>query len=100
MRLSRLSHWVFRKRMLGCQRSRNSVVADQAFGDEKHNCAIKMNSRNMNPISDSTEALGDVLSFLGSIAEKYELSEIEMLGILEYSKKQITSAEDDWISRN
>ncbi len=59
-----------------------------------------MNSRNMNHLSDTNEAMGDLLSFLNSIADKYELSEIEMLGLLEYSKRQISSAEEEWVSRN
>lgn len=59
-----------------------------------------MNSRHMNHGTDTNEALGDLLSFLNSIGEKYELSEVEMLGILEYSKRQITSSDDEWLSRN
>ena len=59
-----------------------------------------MNSRNMNHSTETDQALGDLISFLDIIAEKYELNKIEMLGILEYSKRQISSVEEEWVMKN
>lgn len=59
-----------------------------------------MNSRNMDHSTETHQALDDLISCLDTIAEKYDLSEIEMLGILEYSKRQIFSGEEEWVMKN
>ncbi len=59
-----------------------------------------MNTRYVDTNSDTDEAVADLLSFLNDLSEKYCLTEIELLGMMEYSKKQIVSVEEDWVHRN